>query len=70
MIILTNRLISQMTYEPKSVGEMADFETLTLCIFLNSSQMCTYYLEKNTFPYLHPFPNWFYYPYLVAMGLT
>ena len=31
--------ISQTTYQPKSVGEMADFETLTLCISLNSTQM-------------------------------
>ena len=36
------RWISQMTYKPKSVGKMADFETLTFCISLNSSQMCIY----------------------------
>ena len=36
------RQISLMTYQPKSVGKMADFETLTLCISLNSSQMCSY----------------------------
>ena len=28
-------------YQPKSMVEMADFETLTLCISLSSSQMCT-----------------------------
>ena len=34
--------ISQMTYhQSKSVGKMADFETVTLCISLNSSPMCT-----------------------------
>ena len=30
------RQFSQMSYQPKSVGKMADFETLTLCISLNS----------------------------------
>ena len=50
-----------MTYQPKSVDKMADFETLTLFISLNSSQMCTHfcedlvtgycvYLVKNRFP--------------------
>ena len=34
------RRISQMTYKPKSVGKMADFENFFLCISLNSSQMC------------------------------
>ena len=29
----------------KSAGKMADFETLTLCISLNSSQMCTYFCK-------------------------
>ena len=38
---LEYRRISQMTYHPKIVGKMADFETLILCISLNSSQMCT-----------------------------
>ena len=32
-----------MTYKPNSVDKMADFETLTLCISLNSSQMSTYF---------------------------
>ena len=37
--------ISQNMYQPKSVDKMADFEALTLCIFLNSSQMCTYFCK-------------------------
>ena len=42
-----NRQISQMTYQPKSVaGKMAEFETLTLCISLKSSQMCTYFCKN------------------------
>ena len=60
--------ISERTYHPKSVGKVADFETLTLCIFLNSSQMCTYfckdlvagyylYLVKDLIPNRHPFSN-------------
>ena len=36
-----NRQISQMMYQPKSVGKIAAFETLTLCIYLNSGQMST-----------------------------
>ena len=32
-----------MTYQPPSVGKMAGFETLTLCISLNSSQIGTYF---------------------------
>ena len=31
-----------MTYQP---GKMADFETLILCISLNSSQICTYFCK-------------------------
>ena len=34
-----------MTCQPKSEGKMANFETLTLCIFLRASQMCTYFLR-------------------------
>ena len=34
--------ISQMTYQPKSVGKMADFEILTIYISRNSSQMYVY----------------------------
>ena len=50
-----------MTFQHKSVGKMADVETLTLCVSLNSNQMCTYfykdlvtgyflYLLKNSIP--------------------
>ena len=35
-----------MTYQPKSVGKIADFETLTLRISLNSSQTCTYFCKN------------------------
>ena len=31
------RRISQIAYQPKSVGKMADFDILILCISLNSS---------------------------------
>ena len=76
-----SRQVSQMTYQPKSVDKMADFETLTLRISLNSSQMCTYFckdlvtgyglhLVKNSIPNCHPFSNWLYCPPLVAMRLT
>ena len=52
----------------KSVDKMADFETLTLCISLNSSQMCTYFCKdlvteccphivKNSIPNRLPFSN-------------
>ena len=36
-------------YQPKSVGKMADFDTLTVykCIFLNSSQIYTYIFAKT-----------------------
>ena len=37
--------ISQMTYQPKSVDKMADSETLTVCISLDSSQTCTYFCK-------------------------
>ena len=63
-----------MTYQPKS--KMMDFETLVLGIFLRSSQICTYFYKvlsvpgKNSIPNRDPFWNWFYYPYLTAMGLT
>ena len=42
MTITVDRRISQVMYQLKGVGKMADIETLTLCIFLNPSQMCTY----------------------------
>ena len=62
------RPILQMTYQPESVGKMADFETLVLSISLNSSQMCTclckvlvaeycLYLVKNSIPNRHPFSS-------------
>ena len=34
-----------MAYQATSVGKMADFETLTLCISLNSRQMCAYFCK-------------------------
>ena len=34
-----------MTYQPKSAGKMADFEQLTLCISVNSSQICIYFCK-------------------------
>ena len=34
-----------MTYQPKSAGKMVDFESLTLFISLNSSQVCTYFCK-------------------------
>ena len=69
-----------MTYQPKSVGKMADFETLILRISLNASQMYTYfckhivtgyclYLVKISIPNHHPFSNRIYCPHLLAMGL-
>ena len=67
--------------QPKSEGEMEDFEILNFCISLNSSQMCTHffkdlviryflYLVRNSIPNRHPFSNKFCYPHLLAMGLT
>ena len=47
-----SRRILQMTYQPKSVGKMADFETLTAFISLNSSQMCTHYCKDLVTGYL------------------
>ena len=79
---ITNyRRISQVTYQPKSVGKMADFETLSLCISLNSSKVCTYFFKdlvtgyclcrlKNSIASRHPFSNRFCYPRLATMGLT
>ena len=32
-------------YKRKSVGKMVDFKILTLCISLNSSQLCTYFCK-------------------------
>ena len=77
-LILYGRTL-QMMYQPRSVGKMADFETLAHCISLNSSQMCTYfckdyvtgcclYLVKNSTPKCYPFSNRFQYPHLVVMG--
>ena len=40
-----NGRISQMTCQPKRVRKMADFETFTLSVSLNSSQMCTYFCK-------------------------
>ena len=54
-----------MRCQPKGVGKMAEFETLTLCISLNSSPMWTYfckdlvteyclYLIKKMIPHFDP----------------
>ena len=43
MVVKTYRQISQMMYQPKSVGKVEDFETFTLFISLNSSQQYTYF---------------------------
>ena len=69
-----------MTYQPKSVGKMADFETLTLCISLNSSQMGSCFskdLGTVYRPYLVKIRlqpssvfKMIYYPQAVAMGIT
>ena len=40
-----------MVYQSKSVGKMADLETLTLYISLNSSQMCTYFCKELVIMY-------------------
>ena len=37
--------IAQMTYQPKSVGKMADFETLILHISLDSSQIFAHFCK-------------------------
>ena len=69
---LCNRRISQMMFQPK----MMDFETLTPCAYLNSSQMCTYfckdlvteycpYLVKIRFPTLIRFQIDFIIPMLL-----
>ena len=53
---------------PKTVGQMVDFETLTLCISLNSSEIFIYickelvtencrYLVKNLILNRHSFSN-------------
>ena len=63
-----NRQISQMTYKPKNVLTMADFETLTLSISLNLNKICIYfynnlvagyflYLIENSIPSRRPFSN-------------
>ena len=64
---LVCRRISQVTYQPKSEGKMVDIETLTFCISLNSSQMCTYFCflsyralsvpVKDSIHILHPFSD-------------
>ena len=70
-----------MTQEPKSVGKMADFEILTICISLHSDQMCIYfskdlvtwyclYLVKNSILDRLSFANWYNNPQLVAKVLT
>ena len=64
----TFRTISTRIYQ--TMGKMADSETLTLCISLNSSQMCTYFYKdlvtrrvllsvpgKNSIANRHPFSN-------------
>ena len=35
-----------MTYQSEGVDKMVDFETFTLCISLNSSQMCAYFRKE------------------------
>ena len=61
MGVLKYRRISQMTYQPKSVGIMADFETLTFVSrCLNSSQICNYFyqdLVTGYCPYLVKFDS-------------
>ena len=67
-----------MTHQPKSVGRVlvADFETLTPSICINSSQMCTYfckdfvtgyclYMVKNSISNRYSFSNRFHYSHLV-----
>ena len=39
-------LISQMTCTPKSLSNIADFETLILCISVFSSHMCTNFCKS------------------------
>ena len=43
--------ICQMTYQPKRVNKMADFETLTLRISLISIQICTYFCNDSVTTY-------------------
>ena len=79
------RRISKMTYQPKIVGKMVDFETLTLCISLDLLlkfksnvylflQRLSYKVMsipgENSIPNHHPFSNPIYYSHLVAVGLT
>ena len=40
--VICNRRISKMTYQPKRVGKIADFETLTLCIYLSKFKSNVY----------------------------
>ena len=67
-LFLSKVQIRQMTYQFKCAGKMVDFEILTLCVSLNSSQVCTYfckdllvryclYLVKKSIPSRHPFLN-------------
>ena len=37
-----------MTYQPKSEGKMADFETLTPCTSVNVIQMCSYFYKDSS----------------------
>ena len=57
-----------MMYQPKNVGKTGDFKMLTLCISLNSSQVCTNFCKalvtkyslypvKNSIPNRHLFTN-------------
>ena len=55
-----------MTYQPKGIDKMADFETLILSVSLNSSQMGTYFCKdlvilsvpgKNSIPNRHSYSN-------------
>ena len=45
--LLTQSFQTDFTYDvsAKTEGKMADFETFTLGISLNSSQMCTYFCK-------------------------
>ena len=43
--IASHRRVSQMTYQPKSASKMADFETLSLCIPVNSRPVCIYFCK-------------------------
>ena len=64
-----------MMYQPKSVDKMTDFEKLTLCIRMNSSQMCAYFCKDVVTGYClyllkHWIANHHSFQHFVAMGLT